>query len=282
MTQGPQTESASSRWDDAYRRYQVMLATRFLIPTLARWGVAVAGKRMLEVGCGDGGCAATFARAGCAVTALDIDERLVTIAREINQREGVDARLHVGDIEHADCPGLDEGPFDVVLLRDVVEHLENLVGALRNVRAHLADGGVVMVVFPPYYSPYGAHQQILPRKTLLGIPYNKLPWIHLLPTPWFLRAAGGAAASNREVARLRSVRLTLRRFGRDVATAGLRVRARRHYLFRPSFQLRYGAPVLPAGVLGSVPLLRELVVTAGYYLLEKAPEASRGSDAGTT
>ncbi len=257
-------------WDEQYRGYQARLASRFLIPTLHGWGVDTNGARLLEVGCGDGGCCAEFARADCRVTALDMDERLVRLAREMNRREHVEFNVHTGDITRSDCPGLEEGPFDIVLLRDVVEHLEDLEGALRIVASNLRGDGVMFIVFPPYYSPYGAHQQILPRRGIGWLAWNKLPWIQLLPDFLFHRIVRGDEAPNREVARLRHIRLTLGKFEGCVRAAGLEIRQRRLYLSRPSFTLRYGLPVTGAGVVGRIPLLREILVTGGYFLVGKA------------
>jgi SAM-dependent methyltransferase len=258
----------SGSWDERYRRYQAELAGRYLIPTLRRWGVEPEGKHLLEAGSGNGGCAAEFHRAGCRVTAVEIDPRLVETARALDAKEGVDVETLAGDVCDRDCPGLDRGPFDIILLRDVVEHLENLAGALENMRRHLSDDGVVFVVFPPYYSAYGAHQQILPRRRAGVMPYNKLPFIQLLPDGWFNAITRGDTAPHEEVARLRGIRLTLRRFGHDVDEAGLAFRNRKHYLVRPTHKLRYGLPVVGASFLGRVPVINELLVTACYCLLE--------------
>lgn len=224
---------------------------------------------MMEVGCGDGGCGAEFHRAGCRVTMMDVDSRLVDIASEANRREGVDAMTFVGDVYDEQGPFYGEGPFDLVMFRDVMEHLVDPSEALRVVGRHLEADGRVFVVFPPYYSPYGAHQQILPRKRIAYIPYNKLPYIQLLPDSWFMKIVSGEAPANREVQRLRGVRLTIRRFERSVSEAGFAIREKRFYLSRPTFALRYGIPVLAAPGVGRIPLLRELVVTAAYYLLER-------------
>ena len=267
-----QTNQVES-WDRKYRAYQATLASRYLIPVLRAWSIDPAGKRVLEVGCGDGGCAAELHRAGARVTALEIDARLAEIANALNRDEGIEYPVHVGDICDDNCSGLGNGPFDIVLLRDVVEHLENLEQAFRVVLAHLAPGGTLFVVFPPYYSPYGAHQQTLPRRKVGFLPYNKLPYIQLLPDAAFRRLVAGDSAANREVARLRGIRLTLGRFQREVRAAGLRVRNRQLYLLRPSFKLRYGTPVLKASVLGAIPGLNELVVTGAYFLLERNSSA---------
>ncbi len=69
--------------------------------------------------------------------------------------------------------------------------------------------------------------------------------------------------------RIRGIRLTLSRFWRDVRDADLTIRHHQLYLSRPTFTLRYGLPVVGAGVLGRIPVFRELFVTAGYFLVSR-------------
>jgi len=272
MTKSVKRDFAREDWETYYRRYQSTLAREYLIPEFAGWGVDPAGKRVLEVGCGNGGCGAEFARHGARVVMMDVDERLVRLAIEHNAREGVAADARAGDALDEDAPFWGLGPFDIVLFRDVMEHVASPAAALGIVRRHLAPGGVVLVVFPPYYSPYGGHQQILPRKKILAVPYNKLPYLQWLPRRIFLGLVRGDAPSNAEVARLNGIRLTIRKFEREAGAAGFVVRGKRLYLSRPSFALRYGLPVVPAGFLGRVPLLAEALVTAAHYLLAPEPE----------
>jgi SAM-dependent methyltransferase len=177
--------------------------------------------------------------------------------------------VYHGDIRDAACPAFGDGPFDLVIMRDVIEHIADPRAVLENIGANLSEGGTVFLVFPPYYSPYGAHQQILPAKRFLRIPWNKLPWLQLLPAALFLRVADGADPQSREVRRLRGVRLTLHRFETAAEESGFRIRRASWYLSRPSFNLRYGLPVVGASFLGRIPFLREIAVTAAYYLLEK-------------
>ncbi|MFQ5512247.1 MAG: class I SAM-dependent methyltransferase [Candidatus Krumholzibacteriia bacterium] len=267
------SEVSRGNWSERYRDYQSKLAERYLIPTLEAWGVHLDGIHLLEVGCGDGGCGAAFFHAGARVVMMDIEERLVATAERFNRRDGVTAKTFVGDILDDTGKVYREGAFDLVMFRDVMEHLAEPVRVLDIVREHLTPSGRVFVVFPPYYSPYGAHQQLLPRTTLVRIPYNKLPYLQLLPDPWFLPVTKGDSGAHREVKRLRSIRLTIRGFEKHVREAGFRVTRKRFYLSRPSFALRYGAPVIGAGPLGRVPFLNEVLVTAAYYLLE-ADESS--------
>lgn len=260
-------------WDAYYRRYQKTLARDYLIPILSRWGVPLRGKSFLEVGSGNGGCAAAFAEAGSRVVMMDTDERLVSLAARHNEIEHVEAKTFVGDVFDEAAPFYREGPFDIVMFRDVMEHLEDAAEALRIVGRSLSPDGAVFVVFPPYYSPYGAHQQILPRKKLFFVPYNKLPYLQLLPRKLFLSIVRGEGVAEREVERLSSIRLTIRGFERRVRDAGFAVRRRRMFLSRPSFALRYGLPVVGASVFGKIPVVNELAVTAAYYLLVRGKDA---------
>ncbi len=258
-------------WDTYYRRYQRTLADEYLIPILSRWGVELRGKRLLEVGCGDGGCGAAFSVAGCRVVMMDIDERLVSLAARHNKREGIDAKTFVGDVLDENAAFYREGPFDLVMFRDVIEHLGDPGGALRVARRFLSKGGVVFVIFPPYYSPYGAHQQILPRKGTRLAPYNKLPYLQLLPRGLFESLVRGEGNAHREVNRLSRIRLTIGKFERCVREAGMVAVRKKMFLSRPSFALRYGIPVVGASFLGSIPVAREVAVTAAYYLLARFP-----------
>jgi SAM-dependent methyltransferase len=276
MTRRVKRDFSREDWETYYRRYQRTLAREYLIPIFSRWGVDLKGKKLLEVGCGNGGCAAEFSRAGCHVVMMDIDERLVGLAGEHNDREGVTAEAFAGDVRNEAAPFWRRGPFDIVMFRDVMEHLERPAAVLRIVRRFLSPVGVVLVVFPPYYSPYGAHQQILPRKKFLFVPYNKLPYIQMLPERMFLRLVRGEGPSNEEVARLSTIRLTIRKFEKEIREAGFVEREKRTYLSRPSFALRYGLPVVDAGILGRVPLVAEAAVTAVYYLLAPASSGNSG------
>ena len=257
-------------WDTYYRRYQRTLAREYLIPILSRWGVVLKGRKVLEVGSGNGGCGAAFSEAGCRVVMMDVDERLVSLAGRHNEKENVDAKTFVGDVFDENAPFYREGPFDIVMFRDVMEHLENPAEALRIVRRFLTAEGAIFVVFPPYYSPYGAHQQILPRKKALFLPYNKLPYLQLLPRRLFLSMVRGEGPAHKEVERLSGIRLTIQGFERCARDAGFAVRRKRMFLSRPSFALRYGVPVVGASILGRIPIVNEMTVTAAYYLLAPA------------
>lgn len=256
-------------WDAYYWTYQFQLAHRYLVPTLAKWGVWADGLRVLDVGCGNGGASCGLAAAGAIVDAVEIDPRRLEDARARAEAGEHAVRFAVADItDPATLDGF-PGPYDLVLFRDVLEHIPDRSAALRESRARLGPGGGIVVTFPPYWSAYGGHQQILPARRILGLRWAKLPFAHWLPPAW-LRGLAGVDADHpdwRELLTIREAGLSLSGMTRTAEREGLHVVAAHHTLLRPSFRLRYGTPVVGAGVLAHLPLLREILVMGANVLL---------------
>ena len=84
------------------------------------------GVRVLDVGCATGYLAAELTRRGCRVTGVEADPAAAERARAHCEA------VVVGDVEDAGCRGrlAALGPFDVVLLGDVLEHLRDPWSAL--------------------------------------------------------------------------------------------------------------------------------------------------------
>jgi SAM-dependent methyltransferase len=98
------------------------------------------GKRVLEVGCGLGTDTINFARAGALVTAVDLSERSVELARERANVFHVADRI---DFVVADAERLSQfvkpQPYDLVYSFGVIHHSPNPLRILREVRANFVD-----------------------------------------------------------------------------------------------------------------------------------------------
>src|SRR5690606_22371864 len=66
--------------------------------------------------------------------------------------------------------------FDLIIMRDVIEHIPNQELFMKYVKKFLKSDGKFFLAFPPWQNPFGGHQQVC-RNNLL----SKLPWFHLLP-----------------------------------------------------------------------------------------------------
>jgi SAM-dependent methyltransferase len=132
-------------------------------------GERVPGGRLLDVGCGHGLLLDEARSRGYETVGLELSRSAARHAREVL---GLDVREAPVE-DFAD----DEG-FDVVVLVDVLEHLDDPVAAVRRCAALLRPGGVLCVVTPDpssvtarlagrrWWGYVPAHACLLPRATL--------------------------------------------------------------------------------------------------------------------
>jgi len=107
--------------------------------------------RMLDLGCGTGGVLRDWHRE--AGTGVGIDRS--KLALQICQRRGFET-LARGDLTRLP---FQERCFDTVLLLDVLEHLEDDVGFLRNAARVCREGGRVVIAVPAFPSLWSQHDE---------------------------------------------------------------------------------------------------------------------------
>lgn len=98
------------------------------------------GKRALDVGAADGYLATLLTRRGLEVTCLERDPGLAAAA------QGECRRVIVADLER-ELPPLD-GPYDVIVCADILEHLSDPARVLASLLHHLGRDGRVIVSVP--------------------------------------------------------------------------------------------------------------------------------------
>ena len=108
--------------------------------------------RLLELGCGTGNVLAALAEFGEAV-GMEAHVELTAAARAA----GLDVRA--GRLP--DDLGVPAGWADVVLLLDVIEHVDDDVAALAAARRGVADGGLLVVTVPAYRWLWSGHDEVL-------------------------------------------------------------------------------------------------------------------------
>ena len=109
---------------------------------LARYGLAPAGARLLEVGSGQGDFLARAQARGMDVTGVEYSEHANGVAAGKLGGRGRVRRGEVGDVPSSD------GPFDVVAASDVIEHVRDPAAFLDDVGRLLKPGGLVFLATP--------------------------------------------------------------------------------------------------------------------------------------
>jgi SAM-dependent methyltransferase len=122
------------------------------------------GERVLDVGSGIGALAHSIAeRSGAAVTAIDIEPRKIEQARAEYRHPGVE--YVVGDATQT-VPG---GPYDVVVLSNVLEHLTDRPRFLRTVLDNVGASRALIRV------PLFERDWRVPLKRELGVEWRLDP-----------------------------------------------------------------------------------------------------------
>lgn len=248
-----------------YWGYMYDLSRDYVIDYLERKGVPVKGASIIEIGCAEGGNLCAMAERGAKeLVGTDIAEVRLQSARSIAEVLGMDITYSSNDIIYEEQPENWQDHFDLALLRDVIEHLDDAETALRNVRKLLKPGGTLYVTFPPWYSPFGGHQQLLMNKP------GKIPFMHFLPKPLFEKAIkSGRPDDVVEVRRLREIRMTTTKFRHAATNAGFTIADERLFFLRPVFKSKFGLPAVGANFLKPVMGLRDLLALEAGYILMK-------------
>jgi SAM-dependent methyltransferase len=125
---------------------------RAVLLAVLRRALPAGRRRLLELGCGTGNMLESLAEFGEAV-GLEPDEALVTVARAA----GLDVRR--GALP--DARVVPAGWPDVVLLLDVLEHLDDDAAALRAAAEMLRPGGALVITVPAYDWLWSGHDVVL-------------------------------------------------------------------------------------------------------------------------
>jgi SAM-dependent methyltransferase len=135
---------------------------------LMRRYVKLEGARVLDIGCGVGAFVRRLREFTPQVCGTDVDRE--SVLRGVEQVP--DLALAVGER----MPFRD-GSFDVILLHEVLEHVDNDLETLREARRLLAPGGKVVVFCPNRLYPFETHGVFLGKRYVFG----NIPFIGYLP-----------------------------------------------------------------------------------------------------
>ncbi|MEA2201120.1 MAG: hypothetical protein QOI89_1716 [Solirubrobacteraceae bacterium] len=107
--------------------------------------------RILDAGCGSGRNMVELARHG-TVTGVELSQTSVCLARERGVGEVIEGSV-------LDMP-FSADSFDLAASLDVIEHLEDDLGALRELRRTVTPGGSLLVTVPAYPWLWSGHDEI--------------------------------------------------------------------------------------------------------------------------
>lgn len=179
----------------------------------------IAGKRILDFGCGDGFQSAAMALRGADhVLGLDTNPPTLQRARDLAISLGL-STVAFGEKLQAGH----RGAFDIVISQNSMEHFPDPAAILEEMKSALKPGGKLLITFgPPWLSPCGSHMSF----------FTPVPWVNILfseSTVMRVRSryiSDGATCYEEVGGGLN--RMTVGEFERLVRQCGLRLAYRRY------------------------------------------------------
>ncbi len=131
------SEEAYSGVDNLDAMEQAVNYRRFLVGLIESAGTAAVGRRVLDFGSGTGTYASDARGRGFDVTCVELDP-------------GLQARLRAQGFSTLSSPGDVEGSFGLVYSFNVLEHIDDDVGALASLLEATAVGGTLLLYVPAF------------------------------------------------------------------------------------------------------------------------------------
>ncbi len=249
-----------------YFEEQGLTTQKFVVPFLSDFISINENTTVLEIGCAEAGNMKPFVDLGCKVTGVDISCPRIELAKGFysNHKNRQNLELICEDIYKVKLTK----QFDIIIMRDVIEHIPNQEKFMGFVKQFLQPEGKFFLAFPPWQNPFGGHQQICRSRIL-----SKLPYFHLFPQSIYtliLKTFGEKKETIKSLLEIKETGISIERFQRILKQENYTINKRVFYFINPNYETKFGLkPRKQIGLISSVPWVRNFFTTAMYYVITK-------------
>jgi SAM-dependent methyltransferase len=250
-----------------YFNMQTENAEEFVLPFIEEKLKIDASLTVLEVGSAEGGVIKAFAKKGCQCVGVELND-----SRAIQSREFLKEYIEKGQIQIINKNIYDSEfetefheKFDLIILKDVIEHIPDQQKVMFQFRKFLKTNGKIYFGFPPFRMPFGGHQQVCQSKIL-----SKLPYFHLLPMPLYKLVLKAFGENIEEFVEIKETGISIARFHKICDNANFEIVNKLHYLINPIYKYKFGLePRKQFSFIEKIPYFKDFVTTCVFYLVEK-------------
>ncbi len=256
---------------EIYFQYQYLTARDYIIPFVAKEKPVDEIRTVLEIGCGEAGVLKAFLEIGCKCLGIELSSGRIQLATQMHADAVASGQIaFINQDIYEINPDRDlKFKFDLIILKDVIEHIPDQQRFIPMLKNFLNPGGIIFFGFPPWQMPFGGHQQVCRSRFL-----SKCPYFHLLPRQWYsgvLRLFKETRASQRGLLEIHDTGISIERFERILKKSGMPVAQRKFWFLNPIYKFKFGkGPFEQSGLISGIPVLRNFVTTAVYYLVRPA------------
>lgn len=254
---------------ERYFRMQYTNSREYILPFIAEYIDLTVPLDILEIGCAEAGVLKAFTDQGHRCVGIELDPNRTALARHFMKAELESGQISfmAENIYDIDVERDLDTKFDLVILKDVIEHIHDQHKFMSFLHKFLKPGGKIFFGFPPWQMPFGGHQQVAKSKILSALPYY-----HMLPRPlygWILRALGESPQKVANMLEIKDTGISIERFERILRDEKYTILKRQLYLINPIYKYKFGVSARKQlGLISAIPVLRNFLSTCAYYLIE--------------
>lgn len=244
-----------------YFQIQSKNSEEIILPLIQQHTKLNSQTKVLEIGCRDGGVLMPFYNKGCHITGLEISEGPLIRARE-NYKPDRSTFINMDIHDYVSDPKAEK--FDVILLKDTIEHIPNQEKLIKNLHKILNINGVIYFGYPPWQNPYGGHQQVCTNKICAVVPYY-----HLLPNFIYYNIIKRFSPNNFPfIKATKETKITPEKFERFINAANFKILKRDFYLISPAYKYKFNLkPRKQFKLISSIPYFRNFFTTTCDYII---------------
>ncbi|MDR1653309.1 MAG: methyltransferase domain-containing protein [Prevotellaceae bacterium] len=236
----------------------------YFIPYVQQFG-AVADKKILEIGCGEGGNLLPFAQAGCAVTGIDISENKIIAGGKYFQH--FEQKGEFFSVNFFDFPVSADNKFDIILIHDVIEHIFDKEKFLNRLKNFCKTDCIIFFGFPAWQMPFGGHQQMCKSKII-----SVFPFIHLLPVRVYsslLKLVGESQITIEGMIDVKKCATSIELFEKLINNNGFKTIDRTLWFINPHYKQKFNlTPRKLNSIISKIKYIRNFFSTSCFYLLK--------------
>jgi SAM-dependent methyltransferase len=251
---------------DWYFQMQKLNCEEYVIPFIEKIRPVEATFRVLEIGCGEAGVISKFLEIGCSCVGIELDINKYKEAQKRLSRFLASGPLILlpKDIYLVDPETEMKGKFDLIILKDVIEHIHDQERLMNRMKSYLSPGGLIFFGFPPWQMPFGGHQQICNSPFL-----SRLPYFHLLPMALYKGVLNAFKENVGTFVEFKETGISIERFEKIVKNTAYTIVNKQHYLINPIYKYKFKMKVRKqSSLIQSIPYIRNFFTTTVFYLIQ--------------
>lgn len=252
---------------ELYFKEQGQTTQKYVIPFIQEIININKKTSVMEIGCGEAGGLKPFLEMDCKrIVGIDISRSKIDNAKKFlsTNKKKSNIELLCADIFDIN----DIGTFDIIIARDIIEHIYDKEQLLQNTKHFLKPQGKFFLAFPPWFSPFGGHQQMLENKFV-----SKLPYIHIIPTfmyKFILKLFKENDTKIKNLMELKKTGLTIEWFEKILNKTNYTINKKVLYFINPHYETKFGLkPRKQLKLISSIPYLRNFFITTVFCIISK-------------